>query len=56
MEVYVLLGTVIAGVLLFCCVFSARCKNKHDDRYRQMCREKREVEEKEHGRESVLMK
>lgn len=54
MEVYVLSGTIIAGILLFCCVFSAGRKDKHDRQYREMCREKREFEEEENSRETVM--
>lgn len=56
MEIYVLSGTMIAGILLFCCVFSAGNKDKHDRQYRQMCRKKREIEAEENRRETVTSK
>jgi len=53
--IYVLSGIIIAGILLFCCVLSAGSKDKHERRYRQMCREKREIEGKENKRETVTL-
>ena len=35
---------IIAGILLFCCVFCARCKEKHDYLYKKMCQEKENLE------------
>lgn len=55
MEIYVLSGTIIAGIMLFYCVFSAGNKDEHDRRYRQMCREKKEVEAEENKRETVTL-
>jgi len=52
--IYVLSGTIIAGILLFCCALSAGNKIKHDRQYRQMCREKREFEMEENRRETVM--